>query len=124
VLLVLPSSWDSSGLSAADAHNLLRLEQQLLAAPAAVPVFFAKEIDALADAVRHDATQLPRLCQPKHGRDQLKTPRQQEISVVHTDMFSNAEFVAGRTQMHAAVLRSFAVQLICWRARSSGSSHS
>ncbi|WIA08335.1 hypothetical protein OEZ85_007776 [Tetradesmus obliquus] len=51
VLLVLPSSWDSSGMPAADASNLLRLEQQLLAAPAQVPVFFAKETAALADAV-------------------------------------------------------------------------
>jgi hypothetical protein len=60
VLLVLPSSWDSSGLSAADANNLLQLEQQLLSDPAAVPVFFAKETDALADAVRHAAAQLAR----------------------------------------------------------------
>jgi hypothetical protein len=51
VLLVLPSSWDSSGLTAADASNLLRLEQQLLSAPAVVPVFFAKETASLADAV-------------------------------------------------------------------------
>jgi hypothetical protein len=51
VLLVLPSSSDSSGLSAADARNLQRLEQQLLSAPAAVPVFFAKETAGLADAV-------------------------------------------------------------------------
>jgi hypothetical protein len=90
VLLVLPSTWDSSGLSAADANNLLRLEQQLLSAPAAVPVFFAKETDALADAVRHAAAQLA-LTLPKHCRRWTKPDLKPKLA---RHVFDNACLVA------------------------------
>ncbi|KAF6263185.1 hypothetical protein COO60DRAFT_512412 [Scenedesmus sp. NREL 46B-D3] len=79
VLLVLPSSWDSSWLPAADASNLLRLEQQLLSAPAAVPVFFARETAALADVVAETQAMFERGAPPTKQTDRYELALQGKL---------------------------------------------